>query len=299
MVADDAPEGLDAVFPGDFLAFFVGSASVGDGDFIDAPIALGNFGGNFGLEAEAVGFESDTLEDFATEDLVAGLHVGEFEVSEDVGEQGEGFVGDIMPEVVDALGSAEKAGAKDHVGSAVEDRVEKFVVVARVVFEIGILDEDNVTGDFCEAAAEGSAFSLVVGLEEDTKVAEVNRVAAVEGGRLSLPGSLKLGHFFEDLTGAVGGAVVHQYDFLAKRSVDDAAEDFVNGGFFVVNGNGHRQLRVHQGGGVATLRGHKVERKVYRGSGGGVKEEDWAERAMSNTQSGTGLEERQSEAELP
>src|ERR1700752_4985846 len=82
-VADDAPEGLDAVFPGDFFALFVGATGVGDGNFIDAPIALGDLGGDFGLEAEAVGFDRDALEDFTTEDLVAGLHIGEFEVGED------------------------------------------------------------------------------------------------------------------------------------------------------------------------------------------------------------------------
>ena len=39
-VFDDAAEGADAVFPADFFAFGVGSAMVGDGDFVDEETAL-------------------------------------------------------------------------------------------------------------------------------------------------------------------------------------------------------------------------------------------------------------------
>src|ERR1700686_1981911 len=55
-VADDAPERLYAVFPGDFFAFFVSAAGVRDGDFVDAPVPFCDFGGDFRFEAEAIGF---------------------------------------------------------------------------------------------------------------------------------------------------------------------------------------------------------------------------------------------------
>src|SRR5207245_2244726 len=77
--ANDAPEGLHAVFPGDFLSFFIGAASVGDGDLVDAPTMLGDFCGDFGFEAEAIGANLDALQDFLAKNFVAGLHVGEFE----------------------------------------------------------------------------------------------------------------------------------------------------------------------------------------------------------------------------
>ena len=56
-VADDAPEGLEAVFPGDLFPFFVSTAGVGDGHFVDAPIPFCDFGGDFRFEAEAMGLE--------------------------------------------------------------------------------------------------------------------------------------------------------------------------------------------------------------------------------------------------
>src|SRR5689334_3932416 len=101
--ADDAPEGLHAVFPSDFLALLISASRVGDGNFVYAPVPFGDFGGYFRLEAEASGFERDALKDFAAKDFVAGLHVGELEVGEDVREQGEHLVGDIVPEIVNTL----------------------------------------------------------------------------------------------------------------------------------------------------------------------------------------------------
>src|SRR5215471_18190408 len=87
VVAQDAPESGEAVAPGDFLAFGVGAAGVGDGHFVDSPVALGDFSGDFGFEAEAIRFELDVLQDFPAKDFVTGLHVREFEIRENVGEQ--------------------------------------------------------------------------------------------------------------------------------------------------------------------------------------------------------------------
>ncbi len=77
-VADDAPERLETVFPGDFFAFFVGAAGVGDGDFVDTPLPLRDLGGNFRFEAEAIGFELDALKNLAAKNFIAGFHIGEF-----------------------------------------------------------------------------------------------------------------------------------------------------------------------------------------------------------------------------
>jgi hypothetical protein len=109
-----------------------------------------------------------------------------------------------------------------------------------------------------------------LGLEKDAEVSEIDGMAAVEGGSFGCAGRLQLDHFFEDLAGAVGGTVVYENDFLAKLGVDDAAKDFVNGGFFVVNRNNNGELGVHQGRRVATVRGHKSLRGKF--SGGDQKE---------------------------
>ncbi len=269
VVADDAPEGLDAVFPGDFLAFFVGAAGVGDGNFVDAPVAFCDFGGNFRLEAEAVGFELDALEDFATEDFVAGLHVGEFEIGENVGKQSEHLVGDVVPEIVDTLGATEETGAENYIGTAVEDGFEKFAVVARIVFEVGVLDENDVAGEFGEAAAEGCSFALILRLEQDAKVAEGDGVGSIHGGSEGFAGVLQLKHFFQDLASAVGGAIVYENDFLARLSFDDAAKDFVDGGAFVVNGNDDGEFGIDEGERVVAWMGHRWLRRKCNGGADG------------------------------
>src|SRR2546426_6875269 len=57
--ADDGQNRFHAILPGDFFALFVAAAVVGDADFEDANSGaeLGDFSGDFGLEAEAVTFD--------------------------------------------------------------------------------------------------------------------------------------------------------------------------------------------------------------------------------------------------
>src|SRR5262249_1953687 len=82
--ADNAPKGLHSVFPGDFLAFLVSATSVGDRHFVYAPVSFCYFRSNFRFETEAIRFEGNSLQDFASENLVAGLHVGKLQVGENV-----------------------------------------------------------------------------------------------------------------------------------------------------------------------------------------------------------------------
>ena len=257
-IADDAPKSLDAIFPGDFLTFFISASRIGNGHFVDAPIPFCDFGGNFRLESEAIGPELDALEDLAAENFVARLHIGEFQVGENVRKQREEFVGDIMPEIVDALRTAEKAGAKDYISTAIEDGFEKFVVIARIVFEVSILDEDDVAGNFRKAAAQGRTLSLILRLEKDAEVAEVDGISAVESGCRSFAGVLQLDHFFKDLAGAVGRAVVHENNLFARFGVDDAAEDFFEGGLFIVNGNDDGEFGIDKSEGIVANVGHRI-----------------------------------------
>ena len=64
--------------------FGVGAAVVGDGDFVDACAGAGDLGDDLGLDAEAVFFEGDGLDQFAFENFVAGFHVGEVEIGRHV-----------------------------------------------------------------------------------------------------------------------------------------------------------------------------------------------------------------------
>ncbi len=109
---------------------------------------------------------------------------------------------------------------------------------------------------------------MILHLEKDAEVAEGDGVGAIHGGREVFAGVLQLKHFFEDLASAVGGAVVHQDDFFARLGFDDAAEDFVDGGAFVVNGNDDGELGIDKGERVVAWIGH---RRLRRKCNGGVE----------------------------
>ncbi len=57
-VLQDAPNGPYPVLPIDFFTFGVGSAMVGDGDFVDADSFSSQFGSDLRLESEAVLFNA-------------------------------------------------------------------------------------------------------------------------------------------------------------------------------------------------------------------------------------------------
>src|SRR5262245_23475658 len=83
-ILDDAPDCADAVAPADLLAFLVSAARIRNADLVDAAPHRRDLAGHFRLEAEAVFFDRDRLNDFPAEHLVAGFHVGQIQVRERV-----------------------------------------------------------------------------------------------------------------------------------------------------------------------------------------------------------------------
>ena len=167
----------------------------------------------------------DGLQDLAAEDFVAGLHVGHVHVGEHVGEQSEEPVADGVPEIEDAVGrGAEEAGSVDDVGFAFEQRMEECGIVGGIVFEVGVLDDDEVSGGLLDAAAEGGALAHVLGLEQDADLGM---------------GGLQFG---EDFAGAVAGAVVDADEFDFERDGEDAGDDFPQRGLLVVDGHDYGEF---------------------------------------------------------
>src|SRR5579862_926621 len=83
-ISDDAARCIESVLPPDLLAVGVGAPVVIDPDLVDAPRAPRELGGHLGLEAETVLAQRKSLDHFAAEDLVTGLHVGQVQVGEEV-----------------------------------------------------------------------------------------------------------------------------------------------------------------------------------------------------------------------
>ena len=129
-------------------------------------------------------------------------------------------------------GDAEEARPVDDVGFAVEDRANQLAVFARIVFEVGVLDDHHVAGRFAHAAPHRRALALVVRLKEDA-----DAVLAVQ--------------LLEDVAGAVLRSIVDDHQLLfngAEIDGKDAGDDGADGGLLVVrrhhDGQFHRARTV-------------------------------------------------------
>src|SRR5205823_1673141 len=125
-------------------------------------------GGQLRLDAEPVLLQgrSNALNDVAPEDLVARFHVGELKAREEVGKSGQGPVAERMPPGLTAARLDRfEARAEHHVGPVVQNRLEKSRIVGGVVFEIGILYEDNFAFGPRETGAQGRSFAAIVRVE--------------------------------------------------------------------------------------------------------------------------------------
>src|SRR5258708_35772192 len=54
LISDDAPQRLDAVFPGNLFACFVGAPRITNRHFVDAPLVLGDLCRNLRFESKSV-----------------------------------------------------------------------------------------------------------------------------------------------------------------------------------------------------------------------------------------------------
>ena len=91
--------------------------------------------------------------------------------------------------------AGQEARAVDHVGAVLQERAHQAGVVARVVLQVGVLEDDQVAGGRGDAGADRGALALVL------LVLDVADAVRVLGGELA-----------QDLAGAVLRAVVDDDD---------------------------------------------------------------------------------------
>ena len=63
-----------------------------------------------------------------------------------------------------------KARAVDHIGAPFDQRLQQHRVLGRIVFEIGILNDDEVARSLFYAAVQGSTFAHVLGLQQNSNL---------------------------------------------------------------------------------------------------------------------------------
>ena len=105
------------------------------------------------------------MEHFAAHHLVAGLHVRQHRVVEDVGEQREHTVAEVVREQEHAV-AAEEPRAVDDVGAPVDDQLGELGNSSGEYFEVGVLDRHHVAGDRGEAAPQRRALALIALLQQ-------------------------------------------------------------------------------------------------------------------------------------
>ena len=184
IVAHNAIEGAEAVLHTNLLALLIRPASVGDPHLIDAQPQPCDLGNELRFEAKPLLLEINLLQHLTAEDLVAALHVCEVEVGEHVREQRQEPVANGMPKVEYAVRiSREKAGADDHIRAARHKRLEEALEIAGIVFKVGVLDGNEVTGRLREPRVECRPLALVHLVSEDAylRVLEREFLRTLEG----------------------------------------------------------------------------------------------------------------------
>ncbi len=131
-----------------------------------------------------------------------------------------------MPEHGGAAWPAQEARAVDHIRDALLDGLKQVGVVARVVLQVGVLDEHDLALRSLDPGADGAPFPQVLLVQQDA-----HTLPAVQGG--------------EQVAGAVGRAVVHQQDLGGAPGGLHPPDDLVEAVLLVVDGDDDR--KVHGG----------------------------------------------------
>jgi hypothetical protein len=101
------------------------------------------------------------------------------------------------------------------------ERAQQGGVILRIVFEVGILDEDILAAGIFKRSSDGRALAAVLFVEYDSDIITER-------------------HRAEFFAGAVCGTVIHDDDFLLHRRGVDGAQQFVHVRSLVVDRHQHR-----------------------------------------------------------
>jgi hypothetical protein len=94
--------------------------------------------------------------------LIAGLDVGEVEISDQIAYESQEFVRKIVAKIEHPTRSSnEKSRAQTNVSQSFPDRADQLRNFPRMVFQVRVLDHDNISGNSSETGPECSRFALI------------------------------------------------------------------------------------------------------------------------------------------
>src|SRR5947208_3596648 len=170
-IFQQAPLGPHSIFPSNFLSFFIGATPVTDADLVDSQSPFSNFDRDFRLEPKAILFDRDGLNHLPAKCLITGLHITEVDISEAVGKQSQNPVSYRVPEVQHAMGSAAKETRPiNHISFALYERGKQCGIVLRIVFEIRVLNDHEITGSFLYPTPKRRTLTHVARLQKHPQV---------------------------------------------------------------------------------------------------------------------------------
>src|SRR5215831_20571885 len=131
-------------------------------------------------------------------------------------------------EIQRTVGSAIEPGAVDDVGHLpLYDRREHVRPVVWIVFEVGVLNDDDIARDARQAGSDRGAFASVALVKEDCE-GNIGNVLRAVGGEFELaaaiqpqaaPASPRLAEVFsQPVRGAVAGSVIDDDDLPGNHS---------------------------------------------------------------------------------
>src|SRR5713226_889113 len=161
-----------------------------------------------------------------------------------------------------ALRPAKKSRAIYHVRPSVDDRPEQDTIITRVVFQVCILHQHDLSGCLRKPASQRRSLALVRCLKEEPQIPQLDLVASILCRREFISICLPRRHVLQNLPRSVRRAIIHDDHFLAHFGVQHSPQDLIDCRFLVVNGNHDRDFRIVQRGGVSSLMGHKCSKIV-------------------------------------
>ncbi len=120
-------------------------------------------------------------------------------------------------------GAAQEARTVDHVGPALLDRLQELGIVAGIVFEVGILDQNKLALRGGDTGPNSGALTLVLLVHDQAKLRD------------------RLCHFGQNVPGAVGGPIIDNDDLFCQPGLEHTLDDFPDGGGFIEHWDDNRE----------------------------------------------------------
>lgn len=143
---------------------------------------------------------------------------------EQIGGKGEKAVGEHVPEQDALRDGVQETRPIYHLRVTVPDGLEQRGIIERVIFQVGILDEDDIAAGMLQAGAHGGTLAAVDWMR-------------IDDGRWIVEG-------IQDCLGLVGRAVIDEEHLLNQVGFFHFLIGAEDGGFFVEDGDNDADFHI-------------------------------------------------------